>query len=310
MLRSARYRFATGSISSSSIVSRPVVSYIICSHASLGELRCCASCCASTLHAGVPGRVPAAGPDGDAEAPVGRRDARRLPARPRGAQDEPERGLRAESALGPVRADSRTANRTGFPQACATSTCPGRIASGRRSRGCGRCRPGSWSTVPGQERAPAVYDRRGHRAQDRPPRPGGGAPGSASSRRHAISPHRIAYEEARRGAGADDACGARVSRRRRCRRTSASTLAPDGAPGRRALREWVARYRAESAPARPHFAMSTARLSRITVTLICPGYSSSRSISRAISWESIAASSSLTAPGVTITRISRPACIA
>ena len=54
----------------------------------------------------------------------------------------------------------------------------------------------------------------------------------------------------------------------------------------------------------------TARDSRITVTLICPGYSSSFSISRAISYESKVAASSSIAPGATITRISRPACIA
>jgi acetyl esterase/lipase len=59
-----------------------------------------------------------------------------------------------------------------------------------------------------------------------------------------------------------------------------------------------------------HFAYSTARDSRMTVTLIWPGYSSSFSISRAISWESTIAASSSIAPGWTMTRISRPACIA
>src|SRR6266480_910270 len=54
-------------------------------------------------------------------------------------------------------------------------------------------------------------------------------------------------------------------------------------------------------------ATSTARLSRITVTLIWPGYSSWSSISRAISYESSTAWSSSTSFGFTITRISRPA---
>ena len=60
----------------------------------------------------------------------------------------------------------------------------------------------------------------------------------------------------------------------------------------------------------PQRAYSTARDSRITVTLIWPGYSSSFSISLAISYESSVAASSSIAPGATITRISRPACIA
>ena len=59
-----------------------------------------------------------------------------------------------------------------------------------------------------------------------------------------------------------------------------------------------------------HRAYSVARDSRITVTLIWPGYSSSFSISRAISCESTVAASSSIALGATITRISRPACIA
>jgi len=61
---------------------------------------------------------------------------------------------------------------------------------------------------------------------------------------------------------------------------------------------------------RGYFANSTARLSRITVTFTWPGYSSSASISRAISCESSTAPSSSSAPGCTITRISRPACMA
>src|SRR5579884_259891 len=54
-------------------------------------------------------------------------------------------------------------------------------------------------------------------------------------------------------------------------------------------------------------ATSTARLSRITVTLIWPGYSRWSSISRAISCESRTAPSSSTSCGFTRTRISRPA---
>ena len=69
----------------------------------------------------------------------------------------------------------------------------------------------------------------------------------------------------------------------------------------------------EAAPAlrgRSYFANSVARDSRITVTLIWPGYSSVDSISRAISRERSTAMSSSTSPGLTITRRSRPACIA
>src|SRR3954469_17677563 len=57
-------------------------------------------------------------------------------------------------------------------------------------------------------------------------------------------------------------------------------------------------------------AYSVARDSRMTVTLIWPGYSSSFSISRAMSRLSSTAGSSSTAVGSTMTRISRPACIA
>ena len=53
-----------------------------------------------------------------------------------------------------------------------------------------------------------------------------------------------------------------------------------------------------------------ARLSRITVILIRPGYSISFSTAVAISCEISAARSSSTSPGSTITRISRPARIA
>lgn len=59
-----------------------------------------------------------------------------------------------------------------------------------------------------------------------------------------------------------------------------------------------------------YFATSMARLSRITMTLTWPGYSSWSSISRAISCESSTAASSSISLGSTITRISRPACSA
>jgi hypothetical protein len=59
-----------------------------------------------------------------------------------------------------------------------------------------------------------------------------------------------------------------------------------------------------------YLANSTLRDSRMTVTLIWPGYSSSCSMARAISCESKAASSSSISVGFTITRISRPACSA
>ena len=61
---------------------------------------------------------------------------------------------------------------------------------------------------------------------------------------------------------------------------------------------------------RSHRAKSVALDSRMTVTLIWPGYSSSCSISRAISCESRTAPSSSSVLGWTMTRISRPACIA
>lgn len=59
-----------------------------------------------------------------------------------------------------------------------------------------------------------------------------------------------------------------------------------------------------------YFAKSTLRVSRITLTLICPGYSSSLSILRAISLASNTVVSSLTSSGLTMIRISRPACTA
>src|SRR5688500_16286066 len=58
-----------------------------------------------------------------------------------------------------------------------------------------------------------------------------------------------------------------------------------------------------------HRAKSVARVSRITTTLIWPGYCSSFSIFRAIDSESCAAAPSSIRSGVTTTRISRPACI-
>lgn len=57
-------------------------------------------------------------------------------------------------------------------------------------------------------------------------------------------------------------------------------------------------------------ATSLTRLSRITVTLICPGYSRLSSICFEISRASLAAIRSSTSEGWTITRTSRPACIA
>jgi hypothetical protein len=67
-----------------------------------------------------------------------------------------------------------------------------------------------------------------------------------------------------------------------------------------------ARVTVRPAPLR-YFANSIARDSRMTVTLIWPGYSSWSSISRAISCESRTAPSSSTSFGLTMTRISRPA---
>src|SRR5258708_96687 len=59
-----------------------------------------------------------------------------------------------------------------------------------------------------------------------------------------------------------------------------------------------------------YFASSVARVSRMTVTRICPGYVISVSILRATSRASIEVSSSEICDGSTITRISRPACTA
>ena len=86
------------------------------------------------------------------------------------------------------------------------------------------------------------------------------------------------------------------------------TTTQDGAAGRRA------RIRAITAcsPASPtvgdagHRAYSTARVSRMTVTLIWPGYSSSFSMRRAMSFDSQTASSSLMRSLSTRMRTSRP----
>jgi Transcriptional regulator, AbiEi antitoxin/Protein of unknown function (DUF559) len=69
-------------------------------------------------------------------------------------------------------------------------------------------------------------------------------------------------------------------------------------------------HRVAASAEQSHRAKSVALDSLITVTFICPGYSSSCSISRAISCESSTAPSSSSVPGWTMTRISRPACIA
>jgi hypothetical protein len=60
-------------------------------------------------------------------------------------------------------------------------------------------------------------------------------------------------------------------------------------------------------PGPGYFAYSIARDSRMTVTFTWPGYSSSASISRAISCDSRTAVSSSTSFGFTSTLISRPA---
>ena len=67
---------------------------------------------------------------------------------------------------------------------------------------------------------------------------------------------------------------------------------------------------AEASPRTRSARVEVARLSRITVILIRPGYSISFSTAVAISCEISAARSSSTSPGSTITRISRPARIA
>ena len=77
-----------------------------------------------------------------------------------------------------------------------------------------------------------------------------------------------------------------------------------------AARDAAELHRVSAAAEQPHFAKSVALDSRMTVTLICPGYSSSCSISRAISCDSSTAPSSSSVFGWTMTRISRPACIA
>ena len=55
-----------------------------------------------------------------------------------------------------------------------------------------------------------------------------------------------------------------------------------------------------------HLANSTARVSRTTLTLICPGYSISASMRLTISRARMRVPASLTSSGLTITRISRP----
>ena len=59
-----------------------------------------------------------------------------------------------------------------------------------------------------------------------------------------------------------------------------------------------------------YFAYSTAFVSRMTLTLIWPGYSSSDSIFLARSWASRIMLSSVTSSGLTMTRTSRPAWMA
>ena len=59
-----------------------------------------------------------------------------------------------------------------------------------------------------------------------------------------------------------------------------------------------------------YFAYSTALVSRMTLTLIWPGYSSSDSIFLARSWASRIMLSSVTSSGLTMTRTSRPAWMA
>src|ERR1019366_10772448 len=56
-----------------------------------------------------------------------------------------------------------------------------------------------------------------------------------------------------------------------------------------------------------HFAISEARVSRITVTRIWPGYCNSLSIRRAMVSESVWAAVSVICSGFTMTRTSRPA---
>ena len=61
-----------------------------------------------------------------------------------------------------------------------------------------------------------------------------------------------------------------------------------------------------AARGRYYFAKSIARVSRITFTLIWPGYSISRSIRLTISLAKISVPASLTSSGLTMMRISRP----
>ena len=61
---------------------------------------------------------------------------------------------------------------------------------------------------------------------------------------------------------------------------------------------------------RDHLAKSTARVSRMTLTLICPGYSISFSMRLTISLARMSAPASLTSSGLTMMRTSRPDWIA
>ena len=157
----------------------------------------------------------------------------------------------------------------------------------------------------------------GWRLRRWPPRPGSAARPGRSRRRHAVaatsSPTKsgdepreqrlargkfsTAHPERRDGQGDDD-----QRRARRCRRGSR----PCGAI---LVSRW-ANQPPRGRSAAPSSRTKSVRLSRTTVILIRPGYSSSFSIAFAARAAISAACSSSTLPGSTTSRISRPARIA
>ena len=129
-----------------------------------------------------------------------------------------------------------------------------------------------------------------------PPTP----PGTAGPRPQRPPPPPPAAPPARRGRGGGGGGGGPPPPRRRARRP------PWGGGGggrKKSLPDGTGVFAA-------YFAYSTALVSRMTLTLIWPGYSSSDSIFLARSWASRIMLSSVTSSGLTMTRTSRPAWMA
>ncbi len=163
----------------------------------------------------------------------------------------------------------------------------------------------------GRRRQGAPRDRRRLRHVRQPLRPDQGVLVRHEGRRPALQPARAGRGSERGGQAARRSRATSTSTRRRWSR-SAARASSRARRSRCSCGSWTSYSDAGSegrprGPALRHFANSVARLSRMTVTLIWPGYSISDSISRAISCERSTASSSVTSVGLTITRTSRPA---